>query len=89
MATIMIGFTGCTSKNNATGTYRTLDWNGKEAFLVLNNDGSCEYPGSEEVNAHWVQENEVVIITLTKDNSTHEADMVDNGIILHQAFLRD
>ena len=79
-----------------------LDRCAEEGIVVFNTPGANANGVKELVIAgmllasrdiiggiNWVQENEVVIITLTKDNSTHEADMVDNGIILHQAFLRD
>ena len=29
------------SKNDMVGTYKTTTWNGKDAVLVLNADGTC------------------------------------------------
>lgn len=74
--------------NTAVGVYHTTSWNGHEASLIINEDGTCEYPGATEPNATWVQDDEFVIITLDNNpDKTHEARLVNNGLLLHDALF--
>ena len=39
-------------EKNLIGTYKTSSWNGKEAVLVLNEDGTMIYPTGAEEHGH-------------------------------------
>ena len=90
-ATLFIGFfvgllvgMNVEPSNSVVGTYKTDYWNGKSSVLVLNEDGSCFYPTG--ATGTWSQQGNQISIDLG-DNSTHTAELVDHGIILHEKFF--
>lgn len=49
-------------QNAVVGTYYAPNWNGHEATLILNNDGTCKYPTGD--TGKWNTDGEKVYITL-------------------------
>ena len=84
------------------GIYHSDNWNGKEATLVLNEDGTCRYPNGD--TGTWTQEGDNIIITLQISKLTgfpsstieegketvpryHTAFLVEDGVILYDNFF--
>lgn len=51
-------------ENNIVGTYRTTEWNEREAILKLNADNTCNYPNNGDKCEWKIEENNKVIITM-------------------------
>ena len=83
------------------GIYHSDNWNGKEATLVLNEDGTCRYPNGD--TGTWTQEGNNIIIVLSRtklenlggtigsgdgtSTSYHTAFLVEDGVILYDNFF--
>lgn len=65
---VLLTLTGCTNiekevNNNLVGIYYNSNWNGREATLTLNKDGTCIYPTGNDNNYKWTVSGEKIIIT--------------------------
>lgn len=73
------------------GTYKTSTWNGKDAVLVLKEDGTCIHPTGS--SGTWNVEDDVVMIefksSYENDTSTtkQKATIVDKGLMLGTHFF--
>ena len=99
LSSALIGFLiGNNLKFHVVGVYHNDSWNGKEASLILNKDGSCEYPSGGD--ATWKRDENQIIITVTSTGrimdgniqevsttSTHICEIVNNGLVLHGHFF--
>jgi hypothetical protein len=79
-------------KNDMVGTYKTSTWNGKDATLVLNADGTCFYPSG--CDGTWRVEGEKVVLDCPElavpsldISSIREATIVPKGILLSGHFF--
>lgn len=72
-------------EQSAVGTYKTDVWNGKPATLILKKDGTCHYPTGS--SGTWTQDKDIITINLNDSTYTAEAEIVDNGILLHDVFF--
>ena len=80
------------AENDFVGTYKTNTWNGKEAFLVLKEDGTCVFPTGD--SGTWTVDNDKIIIDCpvlaipdANVSSIRNADVVPNGIMLSGHFF--
>lgn len=103
VARYLIGVNSNTS-SKAVGIYHSSLWNGREATLVLNGDGTCKYPTGSK--GTWTIENNIIHINLgntntvsndvnatstaTTSNTTniHDATIVKDGVILHDVMFQ-
>jgi len=79
------------------GTYFNENWNGRNATLVIKEDGTCKYPTGS--TGTWTLEDGVIKINLGKIDMTgvypggtiqddiHNASVMKNGVILHDHFF--
>lgn len=79
-------------ENDFVGTYKTNTWNGKEAFLVLKEDGTCIFPTGD--SGTWTVDNDEIIIDCPdlavpdlEVSSIRNASIVPNGIMLSGHFF--
>ena len=68
------------------GIYHSPSWNGREATLALNEDGTCKYPGYGTTEASWNQTDDGKIFIELEGNK-YEVTIVDNGVILHEKLF--
>lgn len=78
---------GCTSsKPSYEGIYWNSNWNGREATLILDENGGCKYPTTPNCE-YWVEDDSIKLKLYGSDNDIHEAYVVDGGLILHDHFF--
>lgn len=86
-------------QDSVVGVYQTDNWNGKIGTLVLYEDGTCQYPSGG--TAKWILDGDTVRITVESkgiiadgtlqeivSTSEYEAKVMENGLVLHDAFFR-
>lgn len=71
-------------ESSIDGVYYATSWNGREATLVLNSDGTCIYPFSSKPDATWTADDNMVTINY---NGEHKAIITDVGLILHDCLF--
>jgi len=85
IAGYMIGINSDKS-SNVVGIYHSNSWNGQEATLVLNEDGTCKYPTGN--TGIWTKENDVIHIDLGDTLKIHDAMIVKDGVILYDVMFQ-
>ena len=77
------------SKNEMVGTYKTSTWNGKDAVLVLNADGTCIHPTGSK--GTWSVEGDTLhldIVFRSEDGvERRDATIVPSGVMLSGHFF--
>lgn len=68
------------------GQYFCNEWNGRQSTLIINKDGSGQYPGNNPMT--WTYRDGQLIFTVGSGDE-HIAIPTENGIILHDTpFFR-
>ena len=80
--------TETTDSKSIVGTYKTNTWNGKEAVLVIKEDGTMIYPTGQRCT--WIYENGHLYIPSTTEpgeEKRQELELVDGGIMINTHFF--